>query len=103
MNHEDSYAEEIREEVIEEESQDGGRSKKGNLRIRMSEEVVENNDESSPLISEQRSSRRALHKRGYSYQRAINEPWTGAHGSGHLPWYKKPSVSAARTYLPLSY
>lgn len=48
MNHEDAYAEEIREEVIEEESQDGERSKKGNLRIRMSEEVVDDNDESSP-------------------------------------------------------
>jgi hypothetical protein len=49
-------------------------------------------DESSPLIAQ-----RPRPPSSNSYQRAIDEPWHGAHGSADLPWYKKPSVSIPDT------
>ena len=87
MNHEDAWAEEAAEEVIGEPS-----SSKNNARARVSEDLSDHENEQSPLIGDAHALRRHTHKRGISYQRAINEPWTGAHGTGPLPWYKKPSV-----------
>ncbi|KIW38240.1 uncharacterized protein PV06_09223 [Exophiala oligosperma] len=60
------------------------------------DESTEGDDENSPLVSPRRR-RNASRKTPYSrartsYERAINEPWNGAHGSHALPWYKKPSI-----------
>lgn len=90
-NTEDVYNEEAQEEILTDETP---RQRHGQKQPRVSAEhaVSYNEDESSPLIGSPR--REAMHKRGYSYERAITEPWTGAHGLGHLPWYKKPSVGA---------
>ena len=51
-------------------------------------------DESSPLITERqpRAQRAHLNRANESYLRAINEPWTGSHGAGPLPWWKRPSI-----------
>lgn len=88
MNHEDVYAEEVQEETLERQSP----SKR---QARISEDAIDGESENSPLIGSPHA-QRATHKRGYSYQRAINEPWTGAHRSGPQPWYKKPSVGLFR-------
>lgn len=86
MNHEDAFNEEAHEEAIEPRS-----APKSQARARTSEDVSDSDTESSPLIGSAHAQRQT-HKRGYSYQKAINEPWTGAHGAGPLPWYKTPSV-----------
>jgi MFS family permease len=54
----------------------------------------ESDNESSPLIGTRprKSIPPYLSRAGESYQKAINEPWTGAHGVGPLPWYKRPSI-----------
>jgi len=94
MNHEDAFAEEAREEARNQQSQQRRRPQKEHVNITTAEDVPETDNESSPLIGSAETIRgeRAQHKRGYSYQKAINEPWTGAHGHSDLPWYKKPSV-----------
>lgn len=89
MSHEEVYAEEVQEEVLESQS-----SPKRPARIRTSEDLTESDNEDSPLIGNAHA--RRSHRRGYSYERAINEPWTGAHGKGPQPWYKKPSVRVLR-------
>lgn len=87
MNHEDLFAEEAQEEILHRESQNQQQSKQAGA-------TVQNVDENSPLVdSASIRGSRMSHRRGYSYQRAINEPWTGAYGAGDRPWYKKPSVS----------
>lgn len=98
MDHEEAFAEDAQEEVAIAE----------NIRRRPVVEVVETsydnrNDalddyhdgETSPLVSprQHRRSQRDTYSRARpSYERAINEPWTGSHGSGDKPWHKKPSV-----------
>lgn len=86
MNHEDAYAEEVQEEVLERQASPSSKN------ARISEDAIDGDSENSPLIGSPHA-QRGVHKRGYSYQRAINEPWTGAHRGGPQPWYKKPSVS----------
>ena len=96
MNQEDAFTEEAQEEILDHESRRRQTSQKISAQIRTSEDIWdEENHESSPLISSSEPARaqRQPHLRGHSYHKAINEPWTGAHGSRDLPWYKKPSVS----------
>lgn len=94
-NHEDVYNEEAQEELLHDDTSQQRHSQK-HPQVNTEQAVSDQGDETSPLIDSPGSPRReAMHKRGYSYQRAINEPWTGAHGTGHLPWYKKPSVSVS--------
>lgn len=94
-NPEAAYAEEAQEEILELEHEGRRRrdERKKNTRSTALDDGDNWNDESetSPLIS--RSTRPRTQARGVSYQKAIDEPWTGAHGKGDLPWYKKPSVS----------
>lgn len=102
MNHEEAFAEEAREEVRDQESRQRRRPQKGHVHIATAEDASESENESSPLIGSAQSMRgeRRQHKRGHSYQKAINEPWTGAHGQGDRPWYKKPSVRDKRNIVP---
>jgi len=99
MDHEEAFAEEAQEEVAIAE----------NLRRRSVVETTfdDRNDtldeyhdgETSPLVSprQNRRSQREPYSRGRpSYERAINEPWTGSHGSGDKPFYKKASVIPPR-------
>lgn len=96
MNQEDVFAEEAQEEAATSEQERIQSPSRGKFQVRTSEEYLSDNDnENSPLLSvpASPSNRRVpLHKRGHSYQRALDEPWTGAHGVGPLPWYKRPSV-----------
>lgn len=94
MNQEDALAEEAQEEVITSE-QSQNKSQKVNVRFSSVEHNSDEENESHPLIGSARPSRGRppQHNRGYSYERAINEPWTGAYRSGEVPWYKRPSVS----------
>lgn len=94
MNHENAFAEEAREEVRDQQSQQRRRPRKNHIHITTAEDTSDNENESSPLIGSAESIRgqRSQHKRGYSYQKAVDEPWTGAHGQGDRPWHKKPSV-----------
>lgn len=94
MNQEDAFIEEAQEEVIiHEESQN--KTQKVNVRFSSLEHSSDEENENHPLIGSARPSqgRPPRHNRGYSYERAINEPWTGAYRSGVQPWYKQPSVS----------
>jgi len=90
MDHEEAFAEEAQEEaLLSEASNDLDNETQYQMR-----EDDEDENESSPLMSPRR---RRAQKTPYSrarasYQRAIDEPWSGAHGSHALPWYKKPSV-----------
>jgi len=99
MNHEDAFAEEAREEAREQESQQRRRPQKGNMHVTMTAAASDTENEDSPLIGSAASTRGlgGQHRRGYSYQKAINEPWTGAHRQGDRPWHKKPSVRHERT------
>ena len=90
MDQEDAFAQEARDRpLLETDDHDT----KPDIHFRASEEVDEN--ESSPLIGSRsgRPERTVYSRAGESYQKAINEPWTGAYGAGPLPWYKRPSVS----------
>lgn len=92
MNHEEAYAEEAQEAVLEREYRENRATQKDPSHIRISEDASEN--ESRPLMRdfEPIGGPRLGHRRHHSYERAINEPWTGAHGAGNRPWYKRPSV-----------
>jgi len=97
MDHEVAFAEEAREEIQDQESQQRRRPQKGHVRITTAEDASDHENEGSPLIgSPESSGHRGQHKRGHSYQKAINEPWTGAHRQGDRPWHKKPSVRYER-------
>lgn len=97
-NHEDVYDQEAQEEILNDETLQRRHGQK-QPRVNTEQALSENEDENSPLMGSPGSPQRAkMHKRGYSYERAINEPWTGAHGLSHLPWYKKPSVSTGWLY-----
>lgn len=55
--------------------------------------------ETSPLVSprqQRRSQREGYSRARPSYERAINEPWTGSRGSSDQSWYKKASVRPPR-------
>ncbi|KAL2419810.1 hypothetical protein ABEF95_005072 [Exophiala dermatitidis] len=61
------------------------------------EDAGQQENESSPLIRARRQQQQTHKSPSYtrarsSYERAINEPWSGAQGSADLPWYKKPSI-----------
>lgn len=91
MDQEEIFAEEAQEQALlsgTEGSSD--RDKKDHVRLH----TDESDDENSPLIGTRlRRPARTLNSRaGESYTKAINEPWTGAHNAGPLPWYKRPSI-----------
>lgn len=99
MNQEDVFAEEAQEELTVQEPQANGNTSKAKSKsqTRTAEEAWSDDEdnEARPLMGKPGSTldlRRPEHKRGKSYQRALDEPWTGAHGVGPLPWYKQPSV-----------
>ena len=104
MDHEDAFAEEAQEEaLLSEGSTDRGAETQYRTR-----EDEEDENESSPLMSprRRRTQKTPYSRASASYQRAINEPWSGAHGSHALPWYKKPTVwSFHRTphLVPVAY
>jgi hypothetical protein len=97
MNQEDAFAQEAQEEaLIRRRSPDPVPEDDAKSPVRTTvAEDTDTNDESSPLIADRptRTSRAGLVRAGDSYMRAINEPWHGSHGSGPLPWWKRPSVS----------
>lgn len=92
MEQEDVFAEEAQECTVVSQSR-FEEDKKSNVRSQVSEDHDSEN-ESSPLMGDRRPiPARALDSRAReSYHRAINEPWTGAHQAGPLPWYRRPSV-----------
>src|SRR5882757_11331536 len=83
------------EEAFAEEAQEEARLNE-NLHIDSSfnTKFDEDDDENSPLMSPRlrRNKPTAYARARSSYERAINEPWNGAHGSSGQPWYKTPSV-----------
>lgn len=89
---EEVFAEEAQEEArLLEESH---RHHAINTQFHVRDEQDEDDNETSPLMSprQRRKSPATYARDRSSYERAINEPWTGAYGSSDLPWYKKPSV-----------
>ncbi|KIW27392.1 uncharacterized protein PV07_07133 [Cladophialophora immunda] len=92
LDHEDAFAEEAQEEVrLAEESNPDSTT---NATFHISDGQDDEEDEMSPLMSpHQRRKKPIAHTRARpSLERAINEPWNGAHGSSDLPWYKTPSI-----------
>ena len=94
MDHEDAFAEEAQEEA----------RLAGDLHVDSTVntqfhigDAQDGDDESSPLMNprQRTKSSNAYTRPRRSFERAINEPWNGAHGSGGLPWYKTPSVCAS--------
>lgn len=104
LNHEAAFAEEAQEETIVSESRQATQTSRGRKdKVRAETTEADNsNSETSPLLSSGDSvrQRQSYLRAGPSYQRAIDEPWTGAHRKGDLPWYKKPSVRIVNP-LPL--
>lgn len=103
MNQEDVFAEEAQEEVAFQGSQSNGNTSKSKPRVSTTEAGLSDDEDNEvrPLMGvpgSPQDQRRPQHRRGHSYQRALDEPWTGAHRAGVLPWYKKPSVSASLFY-----
>lgn len=95
MENEDAFAVEAQDQArIKRSSSVEPENGKG-LRSR-TQEAEESDDEQVPLMRRQRSSQgeRPGAKSRKSYERAINQPWTGAQGSNDLPFYKRPSVRA---------
>ncbi|KAH0846322.1 Major Facilitator Superfamily protein [Fonsecaea pedrosoi] len=92
LDPEDAFAEEAQEEVrLVEESHSHPTT---HARFRISDGQDDEDDEMSPLMSpNHRRKTPVAHERARaSFERAINEPWNGAHGSGDLPWYRTPSI-----------
>ncbi|KIW71053.1 hypothetical protein PV04_03268 [Phialophora macrospora] len=89
---EDAFAEEAQEEARLAEASHGATTI--NTRFHVRDGQDDDDNETSPLMSpRQRRKNPVTYTRARtSYERAINEPWTGAHGAGDLPWYKKPSI-----------
>lgn len=94
MDQEDAFAEEAQEEIVAQSVSEQSEEDSKSLVRTSTTEAVEEQDESSPLISTRtpRPQRSRLSRANDSYSRAINEPWTGSHGSGSLPWWKRPSI-----------
>jgi MFS-type transporter involved in bile tolerance (Atg22 family) len=94
MNQEDAFAEEAQEEImVRTGTQQSDEDSKSQVRASTTE-AGDEQDESSPLIPDRstRPQRAPLARANDSYYRAINEPWTGSHGAGSLPWWKRPSI-----------
>lgn len=107
MNPEEIFAEEAQEEAATQESQESRKTSKSKFQIRTAEEGLSDDEdnEGRPLMGipgSPQDRRRPQHARSHSYQRALDEPWTGAHGAGPLPWYRQPSVSALKVEQKLS-
>lgn len=99
MNEEDVFAEEAQEELAFHKSPRNRKTPRSKSQVSTTEDALSDEEfnEGQPLMGAPGSpqdQRRPQHQRGSSYQRALDEPWTGAHGVGVLPWYKRPSVSA---------
>ena len=95
MDQEDAFANEAQEEVIlsERQRREQNSEDKDNVRTSTQEDDL-SQDEISPLIGTY--PRRPAHttdsRAGASYQRAINEPWTGSHKADNLTWWNRPSI-----------
>ncbi|EXJ79895.1 hypothetical protein A1O3_08180 [Capronia epimyces CBS 606.96] len=92
MDPEEVFAEEAQEEALLSETTPHTPDLETHLHVGKGDKQSE--DENSPLIT---SRRRRTHQVPYtrarsSYERAISEPWNGAHGSTGQAWYKKPSI-----------
>jgi hypothetical protein len=89
---EDAFAEEAQEEARLAEESHGATTI--NTRFHVRDGQDDDDNETSPLMSPRQSRKNPVTytRARTSYERAINEPWTGAHGASDLPWYKKPSV-----------
>jgi hypothetical protein len=98
LEHEDAFAEEAQEEAILAEPSHGEATINTQFHVR--DGSNDNDDENSPLMSprQRRKNPTTYSRARASYERAINEPWIGAHGSSDLPWYKKPSVCCPSSY-----
>lgn len=96
LEHEDVFAEEAQEEARLSETLHIDSSDDTEFHIR---DVEGAENETSPLMSPRldRPKPTAYTRARSSYERAINEPWMGAHGSSALPWYKSPSVCSCST------
>ncbi|KIW51650.1 hypothetical protein PV05_10350 [Exophiala xenobiotica] len=97
MDPEEAFAEEAQEEarLSDNSTLDAGIETHFHVRDDDDDDETAFDNESSPLMSPRR--RRTTRKIPYSratssYERAINEPWTGAQGSHSQPWYKTPSI-----------
>src|ERR1700761_1478139 len=92
LEHEEAFAEEAQEEARLAGDSHGEATINARFHVRDGQDDSDN--ETSPLMSPRQLRKNPVtHTRDRaSYERAINEPWTGAHGSGGLPWYKTPSV-----------
>ena len=91
LDHEEVFAEEAQEQARLEEQSHGETTVDTQFHVR---EEQDDDNESSPLMSPPpyRKNPPTYARTRANYERAINEPWTGAQGSTSLPWYKKPSV-----------
>lgn len=89
MNPEDVYAEEAQEDIIEGELRPANERDASKSINQITVLEGDAGDEDRPLLSRPQTQRH----RGYSYERAINEPWTGSYRDGNRSWYKSPSVS----------
>lgn len=100
-NYEEAFAEEAQEEARMNENLriDAGVNTQFHVRDD-GEEEVDDDDENSPLMSPLlRRNKPIVYARARSsYERAINEPWNGAHGASGQPWYKTPSVCCLQRY-----
>jgi hypothetical protein len=97
MENEDAFATEAQDVARVERSSSVEPGNGKGLRAR-TWEADASDDEEVPLMSRDRTSRddRPGAQSRKSYERAINQPWTGAQGSAGLPWYKQPSVFTPR-------
>jgi len=96
MENEDPFDIEARDQARTERSSSvEPRDGKG-LRSRITD-AESSDDEQVPLMHRRHGSfnERPGAAARKSYERAINQPWTGAQGSAGLPWYKRPSVRAS--------
>lgn len=99
MENEDVFAAEAQDEARTEGNVSVEQRNNKGLRAR-TRQADASEDEQVPLIQRQR----ARHDRPdaqsrKSYERAINQPWTGAQGSADMPWYKRPSVCTSRIHV----
>jgi len=96
MDNEEPFAEEAHEQADVSRRRTAGTNTAPKRLVDTYESENDGSDnEQSPLMGpdHEHPRRQSYARAGKSYQRAINEPWTGAHGAGGLPFYKKPSVS----------
>lgn len=95
MDPEDAFAEEAQEEALLSENSTADLGNE--TQYELGEDDEDDNENSPLMIPRRRRTPKTPYTRARaSYQRAIDEPWSGAHGSHALPWYKKPSVRSLR-------